>query len=271
MGCSASRSTAILLADDCVDSLALNRVRMSAPGVLTPDDICRKQGSIFHLLPEPEEEDAETLERQRHRQIKRCRMQFFARDLASESAATVSRSVSRLRLGMERARRTVSEQIDRVISDNLVVLFSETLSEDSHQALAALSECAATFVVVEVEKLLVSDVTGYCDYLEEKTGIPGGLPCMFIGGAFVGGAAELPRMLESGRLKALCMEAGALAPTAQECRSLAQWRFQKQEQRRSLREAQEQSVHQMRALSGPGDGLTSPLSFPTLHRPAGTF
>merc|ERR1712048_1508647 len=110
---------------------------------------------------------------------------------------TASASISRVKSELARAGRSASGQIDRLIDDNPVILFSQTKCMKSRHAWSALAESAILFMVVEVEELLVGDVAEYRNYLSEKTGIPGGLPSLFIQGSSAGDSDDIQALCAS--------------------------------------------------------------------------
>merc|ERR1712176_384434 len=147
--------------------------------------------------------------------------------------------ISRVQSELAKACRSASGQIDRLIDDNPVILFSQTNCMKSRDAWSALAESAILFMVVEVEELLVGDVAEYQDYLSEKTGIPGGLPCLFIQGRSTGDSDDIVALCASGELAAMCSQAGAPEPELKMCRSTSLKSLQRRARRQNSRQLAE--------------------------------
>lgn len=168
-------------------------------------------------------------------------LQKLTMDLDSDtepesSTPKVKTRISRMKSQLGKACRTASAEVDRLIDANPVILFSKTKCMKSRNAWSALAESAILFMVVEVEELLVGDVAGYREYLSEKTGIPGGLPCLFIQGQSTGSCDDILTLQANGKLAEMCSQAGAPEPEFKVCRSTSLKTAQRRVRRRNSRE-----------------------------------
>ncbi|CAH3183481.1 unnamed protein product [Porites evermanni] len=99
-------------------------------------------------------------------------------------------------------------EINVKIKDNKVVVYSKTYCPFCTMAKGALDAAGLKdYLVIELDEIENGDA--YQDALKEITG-GRTVPRVFIGGKFVGGGDAVKGLQDSGKLKPMLQEAGAL-------------------------------------------------------------
>jgi len=136
------------------------------------------------------------------------------------------------------------KEIEAAISQHPVVLFSKEWCPFCEAAKNSFAKIDATIFVKELEgpkpdkAPLVANPGAFQDYLAAKTNAGRSVPKCFIKGKFIGGGDDVKELEKTGKLLALCVEAGAAvkvdaAATDQRCFvnghavSKAQWEAHK--------------------------------------------
>jgi glutaredoxin 3 len=105
------------------------------------------------------------------------------------------------------------QEVEAIIKQHPVVLFSKEWCPFCKKAKAALSSIDATFFAKELEDKkkapLVASPKAFQDYLAAKTNVGRSVPKAFIGGSFVGGGDDVVAMMKSGQLLTKCVAVGA--------------------------------------------------------------
>ncbi|XP_069718652.1 glutaredoxin 2 [Phaenicophaeus curvirostris] len=92
---------------------------------------------------------------------------------------------------------TVANQIQEIISDNCVVIFSKTTCSYCKMAKKLFEDMNVNYTAVELD--MNTNGSQFQDILEQMTG-GRTVPRVFINGTFVGGATDTKRLHEEGKL-----------------------------------------------------------------------
>lgn len=112
------------------------------------------------------------------------------------------RSVSRFRMGNDQtivglSNDAVVNQIQEIISDNCVVIFSKTTCSYCRMAKNLFDSINVNYTAVELD--MNTNGSQFQDVLEQMTG-GRTVPRVFVNGSFVGGATDTQRLHEEGKL-----------------------------------------------------------------------
>eukprot|EP01070_Trichotokara_eunicae_P003551 Trichotokara_eunicae@DN3442_c0_g1_i2.p1 len=105
---------------------------------------------------------------------------------------------------MEAAKK----EIEAEIAANKVVIYHKSHCPYCHKAIASFKSIGVEFLDKEISKR--EDCDAVQDALKDITG-GRSVPRVFIDGKFIGGGDETVAFEKSGKLKELCVAAGALA------------------------------------------------------------
>ncbi|KAL7921278.1 thioredoxin-like protein [Trichoderma austrokoningii] len=106
------------------------------------------------------------------------------------------------------AKMAVKEEVERIINNNNVVVFSKTWCPYCKQTKSTLNELKADYEVVELDNR--NDGDAFQDALLEITG-QRSVPNIFIAKEHIGGNSDLQELVKKNTLKGLLEEAGAFA------------------------------------------------------------
>ncbi|KAM4659410.1 glutaredoxin 2 isoform 1-T1 [Amazona ochrocephala] len=114
----------------------------------------------------------------------------------------VARSVRSFRMGNDQTTVGLSNdaavsQIQEIISDNCVVIFSKTTCSYCRMAKKLFESINVNYTAVELD--MNTDGSQIQDILEQMTG-GRTVPRVFVNGSFVGGATDTQRLHEEGKL-----------------------------------------------------------------------
>ncbi|XP_062494828.1 glutaredoxin 2 isoform X1 [Pezoporus occidentalis] len=114
----------------------------------------------------------------------------------------VARSVGRFRMGNDQTTVGLSNdaavnQIQEIISDNCVVIFSKTTCSYCIMAKKLFESINVNYTAVELD--MNTNGSQIQDILEQMTG-GRTVPRVFVNGSFVGGATDTQRLHEEGKL-----------------------------------------------------------------------
>eukprot|EP01070_Trichotokara_eunicae_P010186 Trichotokara_eunicae@DN6273_c0_g1_i10.p1 len=102
---------------------------------------------------------------------------------------------------------TARKRIEVEIAQNKVVMYQKGHCPYCHIAIDAFKEIGVEFLNVEISRR--KDMNAIQDVMIALTG-GRTVPRVFIGGKFIGGGNETVALLKSGKLKEMCLAAGAL-------------------------------------------------------------
>merc|ERR1712039_108701 len=140
----------------------------------------------------------------------------YSRALSRELSVNSLVSI-RVLSGLIKAKRTIASEIEDMIAENPVILFSTARSRACKKAKIHLARAASVFVVVELESLLVGDTLECEKCLREITG-QDSYPWVFVGGSSLGDDANIASLEKTGVLRDMCASAGTPAPALRLCR-----------------------------------------------------
>ncbi|XP_065698141.1 glutaredoxin 2 isoform X2 [Patagioenas fasciata] len=92
---------------------------------------------------------------------------------------------------------TAANQIQEIISDNCVVIFSKTTCPYCNMAKKLFEDMNVNYTAVELD--INANGSQFQDILEQMTG-GRTVPRVFVNGTFVGGATDTKRLHEEGKL-----------------------------------------------------------------------
>lgn len=100
------------------------------------------------------------------------------------------------------------EEVKLKVSSNKVVVYSKTYCPYCAKAKSALANAGLKdYVLIELDEM--DDGAEFQDALKKITGASS-VPRVFIGGKFVGGGDDIKRLQDTGKLKPMLEQAGAL-------------------------------------------------------------
>ncbi|XP_009988205.1 PREDICTED: glutaredoxin 2 [Tauraco erythrolophus] len=97
----------------------------------------------------------------------------------------------------------VVNQIQEIISDNCVAIFSKTTCSYCKMAKKIFEDMNVNYTAVELD--LNPNGSQFQDILEEKTG-GRTVPRVFVNGTFIGGATDTQRLHDEGKLLPLVLQ-----------------------------------------------------------------